>query len=484
MRESLQTFSFYVALVAAIGGMTAALPLFAQPAPEEETQVSEVEVLRGELEAMRETLEAAQKDTETLRSETDLLWTCIAAFLVFLMQAGFAYVEAGFIRMKNVVNILAKNVIDFIAGTIFFTIIGFSIMFGPQLIDGVGVGAVLAPQELFWTDGEPDAKKFGFLIFQTVFCATAATIVSGAMAERTKFYGYLVYTVVISALIYPVFGSLAWGGLYEYNTGLLEQIGPGFIDFAGSTVVHSVGGWLGLAGAIVLGPRIGKYQKGGRILPIFGHSMPLATLGVFLLWFGWFGFNPGSTTSVGGGSFAIIAVTTNMAAAMGGLGAMVTSWILFRRPDISMALNGVLAGLVAITAPCANVSIAGSAIIGLIAGVLVVFSVVFFDRIHVDDPVGAVSVHGVAGAWGTLAAGLFAHPEFGGVAGLFYGGGWTQLGVQALGVAIAFVWAFGSGMLLFTLMRFTIGLRVSEEEELEGLDIIEHGNEAYPEHHG
>lgn len=483
MRETLQTISFYLALVAAITGMTAALPLFAQ-SPEESAEVSETTELRAELDAMREGLEAAKADAEKLRAETDLLWTCIAAFLVFLMQAGFAYVEAGFIRMKNVVNILAKNALDFIAGTIFFTFVGFSIMFGPQIIDGVGVGGILSPGELFWTEGSPDASKFGFLIFQTVFCATAATIVSGAMAERTKFYSYLIYTVVISALIYPAFGSLAWGGLYEYNAGFLETIGPGFIDFAGSTVVHSVGGWLGLAGAIVLGPRLGKYQKGGRILPIFGHSMPMATLGVFLLWFGWFGFNPGSTTSVQDGSFAIIAVTTNMAAAMGGLGAMVTSWILFRRPDISMTLNGVLAGLVAITAPCANVSIIGSAWIGLIGGIVVVFSVIFFDKIHVDDPVGAVSVHGVAGAWGTLAAGLFAHPDFGGVAGLFYGGGWEQLGVQALGVVIAFIWAFGAGMVLFTLMRFTVGLRVSEEEELEGLDIIEHGNEAYPEHHG
>ncbi|MCB1319501.1 MAG: ammonium transporter [Leptospiraceae bacterium] len=416
-------------------------------------------------------------------ADVDILWICMAAFLVFLMQAGFAYVEAGFIRTKNVVNILMKNVSDFSAGSVVFWLFGFSLMFGPLVIDGVAIGPFTTADAYLETPAqEPIAYNYAFFIFQLVFCATAATIVSGAMAERTKFYVYLISTVIISGLVYPVFGSTAWSNLLlGDNEGFLVQLG--FIDFAGSTVVHSLGGWVGMAGAIALGPRIGKYQPDGRILPIFGHNMSMATLGVFLLWLGWFGFNPGSTLSIADGSIAIIAVNTNIAAAVGALGAMMTSWILFRRPDISMVLNGALAGLVAITAPCANVSVTGAATIGLVAGILVVFSVIFFDKIHIDDPVGAISVHGVAGAWGTLSVGLFAHPMHGGVSGLFYGGDLSVLGVQALGVAMCFVWAFGIGLILFFLLRFTLGLRVSPEEELEGLDIIEHGNEAYPENH-
>ncbi|MBX7059456.1 MAG: ammonium transporter [Leptospirales bacterium] len=442
------------------------------------------QALRTELQSLHSALDEQKKEIEAARKESDMAWTIIAGVLVFFMQAGFAYVEAGFIRVKNVVNILAKNVIDFVLGTIFFTLIGFAIMFGPQMLSGIGIGAPQLGSDLLWTDGKPDTEKFTFLFFQLVFCGTAATIVSGAMAERTKFTSYIVYTMLISAFVYPVFGSLAWSSLYPggaENKGLLANMG--FIDFAGSTVVHSIGGWIGLAGAIVLGPRIGKFQKDGRILPIFGHNISMATLGVFILWFGWFGFNPGSTLSVRGGHFATIAVTTNMAAATGGLAAMITSWILFRRPDLSMVLNGILGGLVAITSPCFNVSVFGAATIGLVAGIVVVLSVIFFDKIHIDDPVGAVSVHGVCGAWGTLSAGLFAHPDFGdGVAGLFYGGGWKQVGVQAIGIGVAFAWAFGVGLLLFLLMKYTIGLRVSEEEEVEGLDVIEHGNEAYPEH--
>lgn len=414
--------------------------------------------------------------------DVDTLWICIAAFLVFFMQAGFAYVEAGFIRTKNVVNILMKNMIDFTAGSIVFWLIGFAIMFGPLVFEGIGFGEPgSATHMLAGDDGKPIGKSYAFFIFQLVFCATAATIVSGAIAERTKFHTYIIGTIIISAVIYPTFGSFAWSNLFHSEEqGWLVKLG--FIDFAGSTVVHSVGGWLGLAAAILVGPRHGKYQADGTILPIFGHNMSMATLGVFMLCLGWFGFNPGSTTAVGGGSFAIIAVTTNTAAAAGGLTAMFTSWILFRRPDISMMINGILSGLVAITAPCYNVDILGAAIIGIVAGVICVFSVIFFDKVHIDDPVGAISVHGVNGAWGTLAVGLFAHPDFGdGTAGLLHGGGFGQLYVQAIGVLAAFVWAFGCGLIIFGLLRLTIGLRVDEEEELEGLDLVEHGNEAYPE---
>lgn len=483
MSKNLQTKIAAVLILAGAAGWAAG-SIYAAPEAEN-APPSEEEVilkLQTELETLKKESEATRADLETARQESDLLWTCVTAFLVFFMQAGFAYVEAGFIRTKNVVNILAKNTIDFLLATVVFSLLGFSLMFGPQLLAGVGLGHPAAGSELYMTDGKPDGQKFGFLIFQLVFCGTAATIVSGAMAERTRFVSYIVYTVIISAVVYPIFGSFAWSSLYPGggdNKGFLANLG--FIDFAGSTVVHSIGGWIGLAGAIILGPRIGKYQK-GRILPIFGHSMPMATLGVFILWFGWFGFNPGSTLSVRGGSFAIIAVTTNVAAAAGGLGAMIISWILFKRPDVSMMLNGVLGGLVGITAGCFNVSILGAGVIGLVAGVLVVFSVIFFDKIHVDDPVGAVSVHAICGAWGTLAVGLLAHPDFGdGVTGLFYGGGFHQLGIQAIGVGAAFLWAFGCGMLMFVIMKYTIGLRVSEEEELEGLDIMEHGNEAYPE---
>jgi ammonium transporter, Amt family len=309
-----------------------------------------------------------------------------------------------------------------------------------------------------------------------VFAATAATIVSGAMAERTKFVSYLAYSLGISVFIYPVFGSWAWNGLWaDYNGGTSGWLeGLGFLDFAGSTVVHSLGGWLALAGAIVLGPRLGKYGPDGSPRALPGHSLPLAALGVFILWLGWFGFNPGSTTT-GDGSVGYIAVTTNLAAAAGAVAAMCTAWAVLGKPDGSMSLNGALAGLVSITAPCDAVSPMAAVLIGGIGGVLVVLSVLFIDRVlKVDDPVGAVSVHGVCGAWGTLSAGLFNLDS-----GLFYGGGFAQLGVQAIGVAAAFTWAFGAGLALFLAIKYTLGLRVSAEEELRGLDIGEHGMEAY-----
>jgi len=402
---------------------------------------------------------------EELQTNINIVWTCIAAFLVFFMQAGFAMVEAGFTRAKNAVNILMKNLMDFSVGTIAFFLIGFGLMFGKS--NG------LFGTTLFGLSGvEPGADwNWTFLIFQTVFAATAATIVSGAMAERTKFVGYLAYSFFITLFIYPVFGSWAWGGLLD-GGGWLENLG--FLDFAGSTVVHSIGGWLALAGAIILGPRIGKYGPDKKPKAILGHNIPLAALGVFILWFGWFGFNPGSTTT-GDGSIGYIAVTTNLSAAAGAIVAMAISWVIMKKPDASMALNGALAGLVSITAPCDGVTPAGAIMIGAVGGALVVLAVLFIDHVlKIDDPVGAVSVHGVCGAWGTLATGLFNMES-----GLFYGGGLKQLGVQALGAGAAFVWAFGLGLILFYTISKTIGLRVTPEEEMKGLDIGEHGMEAY-----
>ncbi len=408
------------------------------------------------------------KGLKTLRTEVNWLWTCIAAFLVFFMQAGFAMVESGFTRSKNALNIIMKNLMDFSIGTLAFWLIGFSLMFGVNKSGWIGNPEFFLFKYLSGGNG-----NMAFFIFQLVFAATAATIVSGAMAERTKFKSYLIYSFFVTALIYPISGSWMWNGLVgaEGSKGWLEALG--FLDFAGSTVVHSVGGWLGLAGAIVLGARIGKYEK-GKVNVIPGHNLPLAALGVFILWLGWFGFNPGSTTSVDGGSFALIAVTTNAAAAAGAVAAMITAWIIFKKPDGGMSLNGALAGLVAITAPCDGVSPGGAVIIGLIAGVIVVFSVLMFDKMKVDDPVGAISVHGVCGAWGTLAVGLFNTKS-----GLFYGGGLKQLGIQALGVIAVFVWAFGVGYLMFMLIKKFAGLRVSEAEEIAGLDYVEHGANAY-----
>ncbi|MCE9600225.1 MAG: ammonium transporter [Spirochaetia bacterium] len=447
-------------------GFLAQMPLFAEEASAPVQQVAE---------------SASKASVDALLSDTNALWLCVAAFLVFFMQAGFAYVEAGFTRSKNTVNILMKNVTDFLFGTVVFWLVGFAIMFGPHIIDSFGIGKPGLATSMLEIDGKPSGHKMSFFIFQLVFCATAATIVSGAMAERTKFISYILYSIIVSALIYPVFGSLAWSNLWNpENAGFLVKLG--FIDFAGSTVVHSIGGWIGLAGAIVLGPRIGKFKENGATNPILGHNMSMSTLGVFILWLGWFGFNPGSTGVITGATFATVAVVTNMAAAMGGITAMMVSWILFRRPDVSMVLNGILAGLVAITAPCYNVGVGSAALIGGIAGILVVLFVVLMDLIHIDDPVGAVPVHGFCGLWGTLSVGLFADPNYGGgPAGLFFGGGFKQLGIQAIGAGMAFVWAFGCGLLMFTLMKYTIGLRVTVDEELEGLDILEHGNSAYPE---
>jgi len=409
------------------------------------------------------TIESNKAAIDMVQTNADYLWTLIAAALVFFMQAGFAMVESGFTRAKNAINIMMKNLMDFSMGSIAFWAVGFGLMFGATSTGWFGTSG------FFLSDFSPDGDPWvlAFWMFQAVFAATAATIVSGAMAERTKFVGYLLYSAVLSAIIYPIFGSWAWGSLYN-GGGWLE--GLGFIDFAGSTVVHSVGGWAALAGAIVLGPRLGKYAKDGTVRPILGHNMPLAALGVFILWLGWFGFNPGSTTAAST-DIAMIFVNTNLAAAAGAILAMGTSWIKFGKPEVGMSLNGALAGLVAITSPCATVSPASAIVIGAAAGVLVVLSVLFFDKIRVDDPVGAISVHGVCGAWGTLAAGIF---NMGGTSAKI-------IGVQLLGIGACFLWVFPAAFVMFKLIDMTVGLRVSPEEEMEGLDFSEHGGNAYPD---
>ena len=462
------------------------LPLFAQdnnaedaPAPIDPV----IESLREEIKTLRETGLSLKKESEVFRNEVNLLWVCIAAFLVFFMQAGFALVEAGFTRAKNAVNILMKNLSDFTIGSICFWLIGFSLMFGPQLLEGIGIGKIsFLETSLLLEEGKPSPAKFGFFLFQLVFAATATTIVSGAMAERTKFTAYLMYSFLMTAFIYPIFGSFVWSNLFDVNnSGFLAKLG--FIDFAGSTVVHSIGGWAGLAGTMVLKPRLGRYQPGGVVIPILGHNMTIAAMGVFILWLGWFGFNPGSTGLINGGAFAIIAITTNMSAAAGAISAMALSWALFKKPDIGITLNGGLAGLVAITAGCNNVGITSAVIIGIISGLLVVGGVLLLDKLQIDDPVGAVSVHGLNGAWGTIAVGFFADANFGaGPNGLFFGGGFSLLGVQLIGVGLAFLWSFSISYLVFFTMEKTIGLRVSEDEEIIGLDLLEHGNEAYPDY--
>ncbi|MEZ6060458.1 MAG: ammonium transporter [Planctomycetaceae bacterium] len=413
----------------------------------------------------------------------DILWTCLAAFLVFFMQAGFALVEAGFTRAKNACNIIMKNLMDFSIGTLAFWAIGFGLMFGPSASGWIGTDGFLFDAN---AEGAISPGNFGwaFLIFQTVFAATAATIVSGAMAERTKFASYLVYSIAITVVVYPIFGGWCWNSLVGVELGVDDAgeaiksqgwLGKmGFLDFAGSTVVHSIGGWCALAGALVIGARRGKYRD-GKPLPIPGHNLPLAALGVFILWLGWFGFNPGSTTAVGGGDFARIAVTTNMSAAAGSIAAMITAWIIFGKPDVSFALNGALAGLVAITAGCDIMTPVTATLTGAIGGVIVVFSCLAVERAGIDDPVGAISVHGVCGAWGTLAIGLWATDV-----GLFTGGGTGQLATQVIGVVAAFLWAFPVSFVVFSAIKMTMGLRVSEEEEMLGLDITEHGMHAYP----
>lgn len=408
-------------------------------------------------------------------SAVDTVWVLIAAMLVFFMQPGFALVEAGLTRAKNTANILMKNFVDFSVGSVLYWLLGFSIMFGTGSFlgwDGFGIAGVENPCG--------NLPKECYFIFQTVFCATAATIVSGAMAERTKFSMYLLYSLVISAVIYPVQGHWSWGG------GWLSELG--FHDFAGSAVVHSCGGFIALAGAIVLGPRLGKYTKKAdgstRTHAIPGHNLTLAALGVWILWMGWFGFNPGSTvaaegsveaSSYGGGildnmsAMSHIFVTTNIAAAVGGITALIYTWLAFGKPSLSMVCNGILAGLVGITAGCDCVPIWAAAVIGIVASVVMCFFVNFLDtKLHIDDPVGAVSVHGMAGFTGTVLTGVFAYSECG-----------YSVGTQLIGELSVAGWSFGIGFLMFLAIKKIHGLRVTPRIEEEGLDVYEHGETAY-----
>jgi len=404
---------------------------------------------------------AQELTADVVQDNLNYVWTIIAACLVFFMQAGFALVETGFTRAKNAINIIMKNVMDVSAGSLAFFLVGFGLMFGTSAGGWIGTDGFLLGEI-----GDYSVEwSYTFFFFQAVFAATAATIVSGAVAERTAFNSYLIFSIIITAFIYPVFGSWAWGSLFN-GDGWLE--GLGFIDFAGSTVVHSVGGWAALAGALVVGPRTGKYVDGKPQL-IKGHSLPLAALGVFILWLGWFGFNAGSTTT-GDTSIALIALNTFLAAGAGATAAMLITWLTNGKPDGAVTLNGVLAGLVGITAGCANLSPGFALLTGAIAGVLVHFSMKLLEK-KVDDAVGAVSVHGVCGAWGTLAAGLF---DMGGFS-------LSVVGVQLIGVAAAFLWTFPISYLLFKLINAFLPLRVDEKLETEGLDLHEHDAEAYPE---
>lgn len=422
-----------------------------------------------------EVLKAATPAVETAASPIvplDTVWVLLAAMLVFFMQPGFALVEAGFTRSKNTANIIMKNFVDFMLGTVLFWFVGFGIMFG----DGGFMGVPNLFSLYFYPDSNVPMEAF--LVFQTVFCATSATIVSGAMAERTKFYMYMIYSILISAIVYPISGHWTWGGGWLSQLSLLGYDG-GFHDFAGSTVVHSVGGWLALVGAFVLGPRIGKYTKDKKTRAIPGHNLTIAALGVFILWFGWFGFNPGSQLAASSAEDATaishVFLTTNMSAAVGGLAALILSWIKYGKPSLSLTLNGILAGLVGVTAGCDVVSPTGALFIGLICGVLMIFSVEFIDKVlKIDDPVGASSVHGVCGFTGTILVGLFSTTD-----GLFYGGGIGLLAVQAVGALTVGAWALLCGFVIFKGLDKIKSLRVTPRIEEEGLDIYEHGETAY-----
>lgn len=402
------------------------------------------------------------EELKALATSVDIGWILLGAALVFFMQAGFAMVETGLTRAKNAGNIVMKNLMDFCIGTPIYWFIGFGIMFG-------GTGALFGGIDLFCLKQD----DYAMMIFQTVFCATSATIVSGAMAERTKFSSYCIYSALISLFVYPISGHWVWGG------GWLQSMG--FHDFAGSTAVHMVGGVAAFIGAAILGPRIGKYDKDGKPNAILGHSMTLAALGVFILWFCWFGFNGCSTVALSGEgavNAARIFYTTNLAAAMATVTVLIITWVRYKKPDVSITLNGSLAGLVAITAGCDTVTPVGAALIGFLAGFAVVFGIEFVDqKLKVDDPVGAVGVHGICGAFGTLLTGLFAYYDFGSgeKLGVFYGGGFKFFGTQVLGVVSVIAWVAVTMTIIFTVLKKTIGLRASVTEEVEGLDIHEHG---------
>ncbi len=393
----------------------------------------------------------------------DLMWVVISGILVFFMQAGFTLVETGFTRSKNTGNIIMKNIMDFCIGSLSFWALGYALMYG----DAAGTfGALIGKPSLFFSN----PNEMHSLFFQTVFAATSATIVSGAIAGRTKFSTYLIFSLLMTLIIYPISGHWVW-----QSGGWLSKLG--FIDFAGSTVVHSVGGWAALVAAILVGPRIGKYVN-GKSNAIPGHNLLIGALGVFILWLGWFGFNAGSQLAISGdnaNAVADIIITTNLAAAAAAITSMFVTWYSYGKPDISMTLNGALAGLVAITAGCAAVSPAGAVVIGIIAGVVVVFSIDFIDKkLKIDDPVGAISVHGVTGALGTLLVGVFAKDG-----GLLYGGGFHQLGVQAIGVFAIAIWAIVASFIVLFILKKTMGLRVSKVEEEEGLDKHEHDMSVY-----
>lgn len=416
---------------------------------------------------------------EELGLSLDTVWMLLAAMLVFFMQPGFAYCEAGFTRSKNTANILFKNFVDFMFGSLLFWFVGFGFMFGS---DGEGFIGMPNFGDLSFCHAN-DLPVEGFLMFQTVFCATSATIVSGAMAERTKFSIYCIYSFFISLIIYPVEGHWTWGGGWLMNgdagSFMMETFGITFHDFAGSAIVHSVGGVLAFVGAMILGPRLGKYSKDGKSHAIPGHNLTFASLGVFILWFGWFGFNPGSQLAASGEvnrvAISHVFLTTNLAAVAGGVATMFTTWIKYGKPSFSLTLNGILAGLVGITAGCDLVSPVGAVCIGLICGIVLPFSIEFIDqKLHVDDPVGASSVHGVCGIIGTLCVGLFAMEG-----GLFYGDGAGFLGAQLLGIVCIDVWAIVCGFILFSVLNKIFGLRVEKRVEEEGLDIYEHGESCY-----
>lgn len=451
-------------------------------------QAQEAGVVTGQA---AEASTAALPQLDDIRIALDTVWVLMAAFLVFFMHLGFAMLEAGFCRAKNVVAILTKNVIVVAVSSLAFLALGFGLMFGEGngfwgtsgflnlFVSGIDNSPYTGDSyqgiygSLDWS-GIPLWAKF---FFQMVFAATAATIVSGAVAERVRFGAFYVFAVVLVSLFYPITGHWVWGG------GWLG--GYGMWDFAGSTVVHSVGGWAALAGAVVLGPRLGKYGLDGRIHPIPGHSLALATLGTLVLWFGWFGFNPGSTMGADWKLIGHIAATTNTAGAAGAFSASLTAWILLGKPDLTMILNGALAGLVAVTAPCAFISVfPSSLVIGLVGGFLVVVSVLFFDRIRIDDPVGAISVHLVNGIWGTLAVGLFAEdwvsPGTTGN-GLFFGGGGALLGAQVVGVLAVGAFTLAGSFITWGIINSIVRVRVGADEESEGLDTAEHGLRAYPD---
>lgn len=410
----------------------------------------------------------------------DTFWVLLAAILVFFMNLGFAAVEAGFARAKNTVNILSKNFIVFAVSSLGFLLLGWGLMFGG---DNPFVGTshlfILGGGDLSFYDSTltSNVPFWGKFFFQLVFCGTTATIVSGAVAERIKYVAFIIFSFVLTLIIYPIVGHWVWGG------GWLSDMG--FMDFAGDAVVHSLGGWGALSGALILGPRIGKYGKDGKAKAIPGHSMSLAVIGLFVLWLGWFGFNPGSTMSFQNPADVVsILMTTNTAAIAAVLTSTITSWIYLGKPDLGMTINGCLAGLVGITGSCAYVSVLSSLIIGAIAGVLVVFLVVFFDKIKIDDPVGATSVHLGCGTFGTLCVGLFAQEGVTSLStrnGLFFGGGFGLLGTQIVGILAIGIFGFVTTALVWLALKKTIGIRVSTEEEIAGLDIGEHGNMAYPD---